>query len=62
MRENPCKQTCPYRTPDCHCTCKDYKDFVADKQKDFETRRLERISTSYAIEAQLKRKKRRHIK
>ena len=28
----PCKN-CPDRTPDCHSTCKDYKDYMIENEK-----------------------------
>ena len=39
MREQPCKRDCPRRSATCSSTCKDWKDYVVDRNAGYEERK-----------------------
>lgn len=38
MKEQPCKRDCPRRSATCASTCKDWKDYVAERNAGYEER------------------------
>lgn len=38
MKEQPCKRDCPRRTAGCGATCKEWKDYVAERNAEYEER------------------------
>ena len=67
MNPNPCKPDCPRRNSECHGTCKDYRDFRADRDEFIRKRYEGRISKWYnndtavrALRKKLLDYKRRH--
>lgn len=61
LSENPCKPTCPLRTPTCHANCKEY--FKYREKLDAEnSARKEDLAISYTISQIIKQRKRKNEK
>lgn len=39
MKEQPCKRDCPRRSAGCGATCKDWQDYVAERDAGYEERK-----------------------
>ncbi len=39
MRQQPCTPNCPKRCPGCGATCKDWSDYVTDRNAGYEERK-----------------------
>lgn len=54
MKENPCKKDCPRRSPTCHATCKEYKEFrqKLDERNDLIRRERELYDSFRTVEVE----------
>lgn len=61
-KPNPCKKTCPDRSPTCHGSCKEYLDFRHDRDKMLEEKFRQSTDIGYTVEQVVKSRERRSTK